>query len=196
MNVWVLHSLVCRARAHKGVTALEMLVVLVVVAVLASIAAPSMVALVNAMQQKMALNQIASDLNFARAEAVKRNARVLLCARSASDTSTSNDTNCASTSRSWTSGWLVCLDTSNDGVDNCDAATASNPNPILVRTAVATTLTLAGSNGAASYSVRFNADGTQGALGANAFTLTLGGSWPGAVSKTVTVAATGSIRTS
>lgn len=195
MTTGISHAPPFGAGTLRGVTAVEMLVVLVVVGILAAIAAPSMVALTNDMQQKSALNQLASDLNFARSEAVKRNARVLMCARSASDTSAGNDSNCASTSPSWASGWLVCLDTSNDGVDNCDAASATNPNPMLVRTALATKLTLSANNGAAAYVVRFNADSTQGTVGAGAVTMTLGGTWAGAVAKTLTVAATGNIKT-
>jgi type IV fimbrial biogenesis protein FimT len=183
-----------RRQGRRGFTAVEMLVVLLLVAVLASIAAPSMLALTHDMQQKSASNLLASDLNFARLEAIKRNARVLLCARSASDAGASNDTGCASAAPSWASGWLVCLDTSNDGVDNCDAATAANPNPMLVRTALAAPFTLAANNGAVVYVVRFNANSTQGAVGAPSVTLTLGGTWSSAAAKTVTVAAAGSIQ--
>lgn len=181
-------------QALRGVTALEMLVVLVIVAVLAAVAAPSLVAVTNTLQQKSALNTLVSDLNFARAEAIKRNARVLVCARSATNASVSNDTTCATSSPNWSQGWLVCVDSTNDGVDNCDAATSTNANPMLVRTKLAPQLSLAADNGAAVYVVQFNANGTQGAAGVAAVTMTLGGGWAGAVSKTATVAATGNVK--
>lgn len=204
MKSGLLHAVRCgrglRARSgafassQAGVTAIEMLVVLAIVAVLATIAAPSMVSMLNDFRQKSALNVLSNDLNFARGEAVKRNARVLVCARSSSDTSAVNDTACATTSQSWASGWLVCVDTTNDSVDNCDAATATSANPLVVRTALPSQLGLAANNGASTYVVRFNANSTQGATGASTVTMTLTGNWSGASSKTVTVAATGNVK--
>jgi len=183
-----------KVRSPRGVTAVEVLVVLAIAGLLATLATPSMISMANSLRQKSAVNMLASDLGFARAEAVKRNARVLVCARSASDATVANDTNCATASPNWASGWLVCVDTSSDGMDNCDAATASNPSPLYVRAPLATQLTLAADTGASSYAVRFNANGTQGAAGAMAAILTVGGTWSGAVAKTITVAATGNVQ--
>ncbi|RFO98876.1 hypothetical protein DIC66_03120 [Rhodoferax lacus] len=183
-----------KTRYRQGLTAVEMLVVLVIAGILAALATPSLVSMANTLRQKSAINMLASDLNLARAEAVKRNARVLVCARSATDATDANDTGCATSSPSWASGWLVCVDTTSDGTDNCDAATATIPNPLYVRAPLATQLTLSAHNGAATYGVRFNANGTQGGAGAMAATLTVGGTWSGAVDKTLTVAATGSVQ--
>jgi type IV fimbrial biogenesis protein FimT len=184
-----------RWHARRGVTAVELLMVLAIVAVLSTIAAPSMVSMTNSMRQKSALNQIANDLNFARGEAIKRNARVLMCARSSANATATNDTTCATSSQNWASGWLVCVDTTNDSVDNCDATTAANPNPMVVRTALNSNLTLSASNGAVVNAIRFNANSSQGTAGAAAVVMTLGGSWSGAVSKTATVAVTGNVTT-
>lgn len=183
-----------RNRYRQGLTAVEMLVVLVIAGVLAALATPSLVSIANTLRQKAALNMLVSDLNFARSEAIKRNARVLVCARSSTDATVANETDCAKSSPNWASGWLVCVDTTSNGMDNCDAATPNNPNPLFVRAPLATQLTLSAHNGADSYGVRFNANGTQGGAGAMAATLTVGGTWSGAVDKTLTVAATGSVQ--
>jgi type IV fimbrial biogenesis protein FimT len=177
----------CKKWQLRGVTAIELLVVIAVIGVLTGIAAPSMVSMLDNTTQKAAVSQLANDLNFARGEAVKRNARVLICAKN------SLGTDCASTTQNWAKGWVICVDTSNDATDNCDAGTNSNPNPFVVRDALSPKLTLNANNGAAIYVVRFNANSTQG-QGTSAATFTLNGNWSGAVSKSVGVAISGNIR--
>ena len=80
----------------------------------------------------------------------------------------------------------MCIDA--DADDACDASTATNPNPVVVRPALDSSLTLAGPAAA----IRFNANSSQGAGGAAA-TLTLRGAWAGATNRVVTVAGTGNI---
>jgi len=175
----------CSLGQTRGFTMIELLVVVAIAAIVATIGIPALQGTLRDFRQKSALSLLVSDLNQARGEAIKRNSRVLLCVRDAAGTACSVSTN-------WLSGWLACIDSNNDGA--CDAATASSPNPFIVRPALDASLTLTVTD-AASVSlsnIRLNANSSQGA-GSSAVTLTLGGTWSGATARTVTVAGTGNI---
>lgn len=165
-------------KKSHGFTMIELMIVLSVAAVLALIAAPSFGTFLNNTRLSSAAMQLVSDLNLARSEAIKRNSRVLICARNTAGTDCANETN-------WQPGWVVCTDGDNDNV--CDTSTAANPNPLTVRAAQASGLTLSGT----AAIVRFNPNGSQGS--GTAATLTLGGSWSGATARIVSVAATGNV---
>jgi type IV fimbrial biogenesis protein FimT len=171
-----------------GLTMIELMVVIAIAAILLGIAAPSLSALVNKTQLNSAASLLASDLNLARSEAVKRNARLLVCPANA----TGND--CQTVSPSWTNGWLVCIDSNSDGA--CDASTTAAPNPLMIRPALGSNLTLSAldtaSTPAAVTQVRFNPNGRQGA-GTLSVNITMGGTWSGAVAKTIAVSNTGNV---
>ena len=159
----------------------ELLIVISIAAILAMIAIPSFRDMLNTTRLNSALGLVMSDLNLARGEAIKRNARSLVCQRNAAGTG------CIAVAVvNWQAGWLVCIDA--DADDACDASSATNPNPVAVRPALDSSLTLTGPAAA----IRFNANSSQGAGGAAA-TLTLGGTWAGATDRVVTVAGTGNI---
>lgn len=177
----------CRALVvglQTGVTLIELLVVVSIAAILAAIAAPSFSSFLNNTRQSSAVMQLVSDLNLARSEAIKRNAHLLVCRRDTAGTDCSGNTN-------WQNGWLVCLEGASF---QCAASTSTTPNPLLVRAELPSTLTLVFSNpsNTAATTVRFNPNSTQGSDGA-ANTLTLAGTWSGAVSRVITVAPTGNI---
>jgi prepilin-type N-terminal cleavage/methylation domain-containing protein len=167
----------------RGFTMIELLVVVAIAAILATIGIPALQGTLRDFRQKSALSLLVSDLNQARGEAIKRNSRVLLCVRDAAGTACAASTN-------WLSGWLACIDSNNDGA--CDAATASSPNPFIVRPALDASLTLTAADAAATVPIQFNANSTQGD-GRSDATFTLGGTWSGATANTVTVARTGHI---
>lgn len=165
-----------------GFTIVEVLIVMAVAGVLAAIAVPSMRGMVNDMRLRSAHGLIINDLNLARGEAIKRNTRVLMCVRNADGTDCAAGTN-------WQSGWVVCYDDDRDG--DCDDATGlvpPNPNPLVVRPPLDSTLTLT----SLANLVRFNPNSTQGD-GTGAATLTLSGTWAGVPSRTVSLANTGDI---
>jgi len=164
-----------RIRQQTGVTMIELLIVLVIAGILAGLAAPSFSRFINDTRQTSAMTQLTGDLNRARSEAIKRNQRMLVCARD-------DNTSCGT---DWNNGWLVCYDADND--DDCDVGDSTNPNPIGIHQALNANLTLTGS---ADF-IRFNPNGTQGAGGAA--TLTLAGNWDGAQDKIASIAATGNI---
>lgn len=163
--------------SQLGVTLVEILVVIVIAAIMVSLAAPSFSDFINRTKQTSVASQLVGDLNRARSEAIKRNARVLVCVRNGAGTDCGAGTD-------WQNGWLVCADVDADGA--CDAATTDNPNPLVVRTAVDAVLTLT----ASVASIQFRPNGVSGS---GAVTLDVGGVWPGAETKTINVAATGNV---
>ena len=165
-----------RRKPMEGFTMIEILVSLSVTAILASVAVPSLRDLVNERRLAGAASQLASDLQFARGEAIKRNARVLVCAR------TAGASTCATTP-DWVNGWLVCYDANYD--DACDDATTDDPNPVRVGVPVHPSLRIATSVAR----VRFAPVGTSG----GAATLTLSGSWAQSTTRIATIATTGAV---
>ena len=160
-----------------GFTVTEVLVVISIVAILAALAAPSLRNFFNEQRLAATMGQLANDLNFARSEAIKRNARVLLCARGTAATTCANRPE-------WQNGWLVCYDANND--DQCDATVNTDPNPIRVANPLNTQLSLTGGNGV----VRFNPIGSSNGV----YTLTLAGTWANSSTRTGTVATSGTVR--
>lgn len=83
------------SRSHKrGFTLIELLVTLSVAAVLAMIAAPSFNNLIASNRAQTQVQALVTDLNYARAEAVRRGESVLLA---------------AATDDEWHSGWSVSV---------------------------------------------------------------------------------------
>ena len=64
---------------QAGSTLVELLVVLALGTILLSIAVPPMTAMLNAQRSNAAGSSFLASLNLARAEAIKRNARVVMC---------------------------------------------------------------------------------------------------------------------
>jgi len=158
---------------QTGMTVVELMIVVTIAAILAWLAAPSFSDFINRTTQTSTLTQLTSDLNRARSEAIKRNRPVLVCVRD-TDTACGNGTD-------WQNGWLVCYDENQDSA--CDATSTDNPNPMVIRQAIPSQLTL---NGNAA-SLSFNPNGTQGMGNPTTLTLT------GATNVVVSIAATGNI---
>ncbi len=164
---------------------IELLVVISIAAILSVIAVPSIRGTLGDLRQKSAQSLLASDLNQGRGEAIKHNARVIVCARNAAGSDCSGSAN-------WLAGWVVCIDADSDNA--CDAGSVNNPNPVIVRPALDASMTLSvvDAVGNAVSNIRFNANSSQGGSNTRVL-LTLEGSWPGAVARSVTVAGSGSI---
>lgn len=170
---------------------IELLVALAIGAVLLMVGAPSFSTFMNNSRLSAVSSQLLNELNLARSEAIKRNARILVCTRNSAGTDCGAGTN-------WAGGWLVCYDnetasTPGNGIADgrCDAAPAngSNPNPMILVPALPGSVTLTASAAA----IRFNPNGSQGASpGATEETLVIGLNPAGAV-RTVRVAVSGNV---
>lgn len=70
-------------RNQRGFTLVELMVTVAVIGILAVVAAPSMTDMVNNGRTTSQAEELVSSLQLARAEAVRRNARVTICAGAA-----------------------------------------------------------------------------------------------------------------
>ena len=92
--------------AVAGFTLIELMVVLVLAAILATLAAPAMSGMVNSMRLTAAVNSLFTSLLLARSEAIKRNARAVVCKSASGDA-------CIA-SGGWEQGWIVFHDANNN----------------------------------------------------------------------------------
>ena len=173
---------------QRGVTLLELLVVIAIVAIFATMAVPSLTTFVRDNQLTSARMQLVSDLNLARGEAIKRNIRVLVCS---GDAITAG--NCVNGADWAVTGWVLCYDSNING--QCDPATATDPNPFLVRAPLRAPVNAKGLQvNAPAAPIYFNPIGSQGSAGGALVNFNLSGNWSGyAGTRTVTVAPTGNI---
>jgi type IV fimbrial biogenesis protein FimT len=126
-------------RAERGFNLIELMVTLTVLGVLVAMGLPEFTKFIRDMKLGGMASDLRADVQYARSESIRRNARVLVCPR-ASATATTCATTVAATT--WANGWLVCYDLDADGA--CDATSATDPNPSRVRSAIATPLVLSG----------------------------------------------------
>jgi len=71
----------CRkSRTSRGFTLVELMITVAVMVILAAIASPSMIELVNNRRAAGQTEELVAALQLARAEAIRRNARVTVCA--------------------------------------------------------------------------------------------------------------------
>lgn len=164
----------------NGFTVIELLIVMTIAVVLIAIGMPSFVEFTRETRAGSAMTSLTGDIQLARSEAVKRNSRVLFCARASA---TSSSCSGAPSASAWMNGWLVCYDRNADGA--CDASTAADPNPIRVQGALSAPLSVSGPAATLIFFPIGNAS-----TGA---TFTLTGST--ATTRTATIALSGSIVT-
>lgn len=89
-----------------GFTLIEMMVVLAVMSILLSLAVPAMSGVVMSIRLTAATNSFLSNLWLARSEAIKRNARAVICKSATGQICT--------TAGSWEQGWIVFSDANNN----------------------------------------------------------------------------------
>lgn len=94
-------------RTARGLTLIELTIVLAVLSVLLAGAAPLLTALVDSMRMRTIANDFLTSLYLTRSEAIKRNGRAAMC-------KSADGINCASTG-GWHQGWIVFHDDDNSG---------------------------------------------------------------------------------
>lgn len=96
----------CR-HAAKGVSMIEVLLVVAVMGILAAVALPSFKSTIDSNRRAAYATQLLEDLALARSEAIKRGVRVTVCP--------SADASSCADSLSWASGWIIFTDGSGPG---------------------------------------------------------------------------------
>lgn len=91
----------------RGVTLIELLVVLALVGIFAVFAVPSYRNLITSNRMATEMNAFVGQLQLARSEAIKRGTFVTMCP-------STNGTACLTTTKGWTSGWIVFTDPNNN----------------------------------------------------------------------------------
>lgn len=146
---------------QRGLTLIELMITLAVLAVMVGIAVPSFNTMIQNNRALSLGEELASALNYARSEAIKRSARVTLCG--STDGSACNGT--------WTDNWIVVLDTA--ATDDAAAPVIASANDVLrFWDAPDSNATLSASQGGATPTfVRFTGKGTLGRSANGAVTL-------------------------
>ena len=97
-----------RTTSQHGFTLVELLAGLAVGSLLMSLTVPAMTGMLNTQKAISSTNALFAGLNLARSEAIKRNARVVLC-------KTANGVTCTA-SGGWEQGWILFHDRNNNAV--------------------------------------------------------------------------------
>jgi type IV fimbrial biogenesis protein FimT len=131
----------------RGFTLIELMVTLAIAGILIAIATPSFVQMATRNRITTYANTFIGSLNYARSEAIRLGVPVSVC-------STTDNTSCAG-ANSWSSGWMVFVNTNNDS----PAVVSGASEPVLkVYEALATDYTLA--SGTFTTDVTFARDGS------------------------------------
>ena len=77
-------------RYSRGMTLIELMIVIIILAVVIAIAAPSFTQVIKTNRMRTETNKLVAALNYAKSEAVKRNTVVTLCASSTGNSCTGN----------------------------------------------------------------------------------------------------------
>jgi type IV fimbrial biogenesis protein FimT len=143
----------------KGFTLIELMFAIAVAAIVLSMAVPSFSTMIKNNKVVTESNQLITDINYARSEAITRGVRVIMC-RSANPTSATPA--CGGTSNTWSGGWLIFA--SGDTNDTYEAATDTLVrigNPAGAGVTIKT-------NNTSNQDLEFNPDGTTNESGSTA----------------------------
>lgn len=98
--------------AHAGFTLIEVMVVIAITGILLLIGIPSMKSMIERNAVANQVNSFVGSVTLARAEAIKRNASVVMCRSTNAETT---NPICASSGTEWKSGWIVFMDRGGSG---------------------------------------------------------------------------------
>jgi type IV fimbrial biogenesis protein FimT len=137
---------------QTGVTLVELMVVLAIAAILATLAIPGFASLIHSSRLSSATTELLVSLHLARSEAIKRNARTVVCI--------SADGSTCSTNGGWHQGWLIFHDANNN------AALEPGETVIHARQALPDSIRLTGNSTVSKYVSYAPSGGTKSVTGA------------------------------
>jgi type IV fimbrial biogenesis protein FimT len=100
-----------------GFSLIELMITLAIAAIVLAAGVPAFGDLVQDNRLATQINELVTDLNLARSEAIKQAAPVTVCKRNSAGTACNNPGH-------WQNGWIVFLDIDRDGVVDDDGDTA------------------------------------------------------------------------
>jgi type IV fimbrial biogenesis protein FimT len=100
-----------------GFSLIELMITLAIAAIVLAAGVPAFGDLVQDNRLATQINELVTDLNLARSEAIKQAAPVTVCKRNSAGTACNNP-------GKWQNGWIVFLDIDRDGVVDDDGDTA------------------------------------------------------------------------
>ena len=90
-------------REQQGFSLIELMVALAILVILVTVAIPSFTGSLLRANATSLADSLITSLNYAKSEAISRNARVYLCARNA------DGSDCLNGAADWNTGWLIRL---------------------------------------------------------------------------------------
>lgn len=103
---------------QRGITLMEMLITMTIAVILLTVGVPSFIDMVAANKASGYANDLLSDINLARSEAITRGNRVVIC---------KGPTGTGCTTGNWEDGWKVFVDCNNNQTVDAGAdSTCSN----------------------------------------------------------------------
>jgi type IV fimbrial biogenesis protein FimT len=120
----------------NGFTLIELLIAIAMSMIILTFAVPSFSSFIKNGRVTTYTNTLVTDVNYARHEAVTRGDKVILC-RSADPTASSPT--CGGSANTWSSGWLVFVNTDGNttydaGTDTLLRATAETAGSVTIKT--------------------------------------------------------------
>ena len=97
-------------KKSRGFTLPEIIITLGIIAIVLSTAVPSISSMIKDNRLANQLNSVVTHIHVARAEAVKRDVRVIMCRSSSPNAVTPS---CSGTEKVWTGGYIVFADDGN-----------------------------------------------------------------------------------
>ena len=119
----------------SGFTLIELLVIVSLGMIILSFGVPSFTSFIKNGRLTTHTNNLVSDINFARSEAVSRGETVILCR---STNASSENPVCGGTANNWTTGWLVFVSgdantTYDEASDTLIRATSKTPGSVVIK---------------------------------------------------------------
>ena len=137
----------------RGFTLPELMITMGVIAIVLSTAVPSVNSMIKDNRLATQLNSVVTHIHIARAEAAKRDVRVILCRSTSPDATTPS---CGGVTRVWESGYIVFADDGNYSNKVYDAGT----DTLLMRGQAAASGIKMHTNVTWNNNLEFNPDGT------------------------------------